>query len=89
MALAGCITTIFSVVAKNSHIEIVDLEATVDAKKPDEALTITEVKINVKVNANAPEEKIRRILGITLKQCPVETLYRQANIKMEIQLNGK
>jgi uncharacterized OsmC-like protein len=89
MALAGCITTIFSVVAKNSHVEIADLEAIVDAKKPDGASTITEAKITINVNANAPEEKLKRILRITLKQCPVETLYRQANIKMDIQLNGK
>ncbi len=88
MALAGCITTIFSVVAKNSHVEIADLEAIVDAKKPDGASTITEVKININVHANVPEDKLKRILRITLKQCPVETLYRQANIKMDIQLNG-
>ncbi len=89
MALAGCITTIFSVVAKNSHVEISDLEAIVEAKKPDEALTITEVKMNINVKSNAPEDKIKRILGITLKQCPVETLFRQANVRMDVQLNGK
>lgn len=88
MALAGCITTIFSVVAKNSHVEISDLEAIVEAKKPDEALTITEVNMNINVKSNAPEDKIKRILGITLKQCPVETLFRQANVRMDVRLNG-
>lgn len=89
MALAGCITTIFSVVAKNSHIEISDLEAIVEAKKPDDALTITEVNMNINVKSNVPEDKLKRILRITLKQCPVETLFRQANVKMDVKLNGE
>ena len=89
MALAGCITTIFSVVARNSKVDISDLEAIVEAEKPDNALTITEVRMNIKVKSDAPEDKIKKILRITLKQCPVETLFRQANVKMEVKLNGK
>ena len=89
MALAGCITTIFSVVAKNSHVKISDLEAIVEAKKPDDALTITEVKMNINVQSDAAEDKIKKILGITLKQCPVEKLFRQANVKMDVKLNGE
>ena len=89
MSLAGCITTIFSLVAKNSKVRIEHLEAIVDADKPDGASTITEVLINVNVKSDAPEDKIKKILGLTLKQCPVESLFRQAQIKMEVFLNGK
>ncbi len=89
MALAGCITTIFSVVAKNSQVDITDLEAVVEAEKPDDALTITEVRMNINVKSDAPEDKIKKILRITLRQCPVETLFRQANVIMDVKLNGK
>jgi uncharacterized OsmC-like protein len=86
MGLVGCITTIFSVVAKNSKVELKGLKAVVDAKKPDDAPTITEANITLTVKANAPEKKIRKIFEITLKQCPVEALYRQANVQIDIKL---
>ena len=89
MALAGCITTIFSLVAKNSKVNLEILEAIVNAEKPDGASTITEAKINLNVKSDAPEEKIGKILRMTLNQCPVESLFRQAQIKMEVMLNGK
>jgi len=89
MALAGCITTIFSLVAKNSKVKLEYLEAIVETEKPDEAITITEANINLNVKSDAPEDKINKILRITLKQCPVESLFRQAKVKMEVSLNGK
>ena len=89
MALAGCITTIFSVVAKNSKVGLSNLEAIVEVEKPDGALTITKVKMNINVKTDAPDDKIKRILRITLKQCPVETLFQQAKIRMDVKLNGK
>ena len=89
MALAGCITTIFSVVAKNSKVKVSDLEVIADAEKPDEALTITKVKMNVNITSNAPQDKLEKIFRITLRQCPVEALFRKANIDMDVKLNGK
>ena len=89
MALAGCITTIFSLVAKNSRVKLERLEAIVDADKPDGASTITKVIIYLNVDSDESEDKIKKILRLTLKQCPVESLFRQAKIEMEVFLNGK
>ena len=87
MALAGCITTIFSVVAKNSKVDLEMLNAIVDAEKTDGKPTISEAKINLNIKSNTPKDKLNKILKITLKQCPVETLFRQANVKMDVILN--
>jgi uncharacterized OsmC-like protein len=86
MGLVGCITIIFSVVAKNSKVKLERLTAVVDAEKPNDAPMITEANITLTVKADVPEKKIRKVHEITLKQCPVEALFRQANVKMDIKL---
>ena len=79
MSLAGCITTIFAVVAKKSRFEFDGLEAEVRGVKGNR--TIESVDIEVRVKASDPV-KAERVLKNTLKTCPVGILFEDAGVKI-------
>ena len=85
MALTGCVTTIFMVVAKAMHIEdkIESLKAVVDYQHPDGAPTITVANIKVTVKSPLDEKKLSKCLDKTLDICPVGKLFEQAGVKMD------
>ncbi len=88
MALAGCVTTIFMVVAKAMRIdkEIQSLKAEVDYNKPDDAPTVTTADILVTIGSELSEEKLTKCLNRTLDLCPVGKLFEQAGVKMDHKL---
>ena len=86
MALSGCISTIWAVVAKNSRLSYRDIEVVVDAEMPDGAHTITGAKAVVTVDSDEPREKIQRVLKKTMQVCPVGRLYEKAGIEIATQL---
>jgi uncharacterized OsmC-like protein len=86
MALAGCITTIFVVVAKSMRLQFDDLKAVVKAEKPEDAKTITEAITEIRVKSDAPLDRIQRCIDLTLPRCPVGNLFEQAKVKMEIKV---
>jgi len=83
MALAGCITTVYSLIAKKMRAEIEDLNVIVKAERPDGEATITKVEIEVKVKSRAPREMLSKMLNLTLKNCPVGALFEKAGVKIE------
>ena len=86
MGLAGCISTIWAVVAKNSRLSYRNIEVVVDAEMPDGAPTITGAKAVVTVDSDEPEEKLQRVLEKTMQVCPVGRLYEKAGIEIGTQL---
>jgi len=86
MGLAGCISTIWAVVAKNSRLSYRNIEVVVDAEMPDGAPTITGAKAMVTVDSDEPEEKLQRVLDKTMQVCPVGRLYEKAGIEIGTQL---
>jgi len=86
MSLAGCVSTIWAVVAKNSKCSYRKMIVELDIDKPDNEPTFTTGKIHVKVDSDESEDKLKRILDKTLKACPVGRLFEQANLNFPTSL---
>ena len=86
MALSGCISTIWAVVATNSKVSYDRLLVVVEADKPDDQPTVTAVRCVVTVDSKEPRERLQRTLDKTMNTCPVGKLYEKAGIPMEIRL---
>ena len=86
MGLAGCISTIFAIVAANSGLVFSGLNVTVDAEKSDGSPTITAARAKVTIVSAEPEERIRRVLDKTMKTCPVGLLYEKAGVEIGVEL---
>lgn len=81
MALAGCVSTIWAVVAKNSNVPYRKMIVEMDIDKPDSAPTFTGGSITVTVDSDESEDRLKRILDKTLQACPVGKLFEQAGIE--------
>lgn len=86
MSFAGCYATIFALVARKMKIPLKDLEVKMEAIKPEEAKTITEVNTEVSVKADVPPDMIQKIHDITLENCPVGILFKNAGVKISYSL---
>jgi putative redox protein len=86
MSLAGCITTIWAIIAANSKVEYRDITAEVDASKPSGEKTITTAKAVVTVHSDDDEKKLERCLDKTMKTCPVGLLFEKAGVEIETEL---
>lgn len=86
MALAGCISTIFAVVAKNSGVTYRKLIVELDLQKPDSAPTFTASSGVAKIDSDEPIEKLERIMDKTMQACPVGRLFEQAGIETDLKL---
>jgi uncharacterized OsmC-like protein len=81
MSYAGCIATIFALMAKKMRVHLKDLQVKMEAVKPDEAGTITEASFDILVEAVASEDRIQRIFELTREHCPVGKLFEKAGVK--------
>lgn len=79
MALSGCVSTIFAMVAKNSGLEFESLSVDVDAVKGAETIESADIVVSVKT---ADADKAEKVLEKTLKACPVGVLYEKAGVKI-------
>lgn len=86
MALSGCISTIFAIVANNSNVHYHKFTVDLDAEKPDDAPTITAVSGKVYVQSKDDKDKIQRVLDKTMKACPVGRLYEKAGVEVDLSL---
>ena len=81
MSYAGCFATIFALTAKKMRVPLKDLEVKLEAKKSEEAGTITEAAFNITVKAEAPKDRVQRIFQLTLENCAVGKLFEKAGVK--------
>jgi len=88
MSYAGCLATIFALTAKKMRVSLKDLEVKVEAIKSEKEGTITEASIDVKIKIDAPEDRIQRILNLTLKNCPVGKIFEKAGIKLNYRIEN-
>jgi len=86
MALSGCVSTIWAVVARNSNVSYERLTVQVEADKPDDQPTITAARALVTVESSEPAEKLERTLEKTMRACPVGQLYEKAGIPIQTKL---
>jgi uncharacterized OsmC-like protein len=86
MALAGCVSTIWAVVAKNSKVSYRKVLVQIEADKGDSDPTFTEVSAKVTVDSEEEQSKLERILDKTMKACPVGRLFEQAGLEIKTEL---
>ncbi len=87
MSHAGCYVTIAALTAKKMRISLKGLSVDVEAVKTDDAGTITEETFNIEIKADAPEDRIRRLHELTVKNCPVDILLHKAGVKVTYNVN--
>jgi uncharacterized OsmC-like protein len=83
MALSGCISTIFAVVASNSNLAFSSLKVVVDAGKGEKTIESAGAKVYVKTD---DEKKAARVLEKTMGLCPVGLLYEKAGVQIKTEL---
>lgn len=88
MSYAGCYATIFVLTAQKMRVTLGDLEVKTIGIKSEEAGTITEVSFDIKVKADAPEDRIQRIHELTVKSCPVGKIFDKAGVKTTYELSA-
>jgi uncharacterized OsmC-like protein len=86
MSHAGCYVTICALTAKKMRLPLKVATVEVEAVKTEEAGTITEETFNIEIKADAPDDRIRRLHDLTVKNCPVDILLQKAGVKIEYNL---
>jgi uncharacterized OsmC-like protein len=86
MSLAGCISTIWAKVAANSNVGYRTIEVEVDLEEGNGASPFTDATAVVRVDSDASEEMLERVLRKTMEACPVGQLFEQAGVEVHASL---
>lgn len=86
MALSGCVSTIWAVVAKNSGVSYRKVVVELDLEKGDKDPTFTGGSGIVRVDSDEDDAKLQKVLDKTLAACPVGRLFEQAGIETPVKL---
>lgn len=86
LSLAGCIMTIFALVAKKRRLKFEGMSVELDAQRPEGAPTITSVEGILRISTSAPRADVETTLEITLRTCPVGVLYKRAHVPVRVRL---
>jgi putative redox protein len=82
MSYAGCIVTIFKIIAEKRRINFECLEVEVVANKPDGSKTIESIEFITKVKSDADQKSLEKVLDLTSLTCPVGVLWKQAGLEL-------
>ena len=85
LSLAGCISTIFALVADRRRLLFEGMTVDLEAIRPDHSPTITAVEGTARIVTDAPAEDVAIALNITLRTCPVGVLFHQAGIPVHVR----
>lgn len=80
MSLAGCIETIFAMVAPKMRLTFDALEVEAVARIEEGAPTISHVDYVLRIKTEASEEKVAKCLDTVEKTCPVGVLFSKAGV---------
>ena len=89
MSLAGCITTIFKMIAVKRHLEFSALKVELDCEKANDDITITKIKGTAEIVTSASDTEAQTILNLTLKTCSVGAFFKEAGIPVYLDLRVK
>ena len=84
-SLAGCISTIFALVAEKRHLPYEGLTVTLVGERPEGAATLTAIEGTVHVTTSAPREDVETALRLALRTCPVGVLMERAGLPIRIR----
>lgn len=86
LSLAGCITTIFALIARKRRLGFQGMSIALEADRPEKAPTITRVRGTLRVHTKADLPEVETVLRLTLKTCPVGVVFEKAQIPVEVSL---
>ncbi|MHA1540238.1 MAG: OsmC family protein [Alphaproteobacteria bacterium] len=86
MTLAGCVTTIFALMAKKMRVSFSGIEAVVESQKSPETGTIGTSIIHAVVTSSDPKEKVEKCFAKTMDMCPVGRLFEKAGVDVQATL---
>jgi len=84
LSLAGCISTIFALVARKRRLSFTGLTVSLTAERAAGAPTIQRVHGKLEVETKASKEEAETVLRLTLKTCPMGVLFEQAHIPVDV-----
>jgi len=84
LSLAGCINTIFVLVARRRRLAFQGLTVALEAERPEGAATITRVHGTLRIRTRATPADVETVLRLTLRTCPVGVLFEKAGIPVEV-----
>jgi putative redox protein len=84
LALAGCITTTFALVARKRRFAFQGMTVALEAERPSGAPTITRVRGTLRLRTRAGQGEVETALRLTLKTCPVGVIFERAGIPVEV-----
>ena len=86
MSFAGCVATIFVLMAKKTRVKINDLEVNVRAEKSEKLKTIAKTNYVVIVRSSENEDRLKRVFDLTRVNCPVGILFEKAGVEISFKL---
>jgi uncharacterized OsmC-like protein len=86
MSFAGCVATIFVLMAKKTRVKINDLEVNVRAEKSEKLKTIAKTNYEVIVRSSENEDRLKRVFDLTRVNCPVGILFEKAGVEISFKL---
>jgi len=89
MALAGCVATIFKLIAGKRRLEFSSLRVEIEAEKPKDAKTVTGFKGLLEIETSASREEVEKTFKTTLENCPVGVIFENAGVKGEWEIKVK
>ncbi len=84
LSLAGCIMTIFGLVAHKRKLRYRDLRIALKAERPPGAPTIRRVDGTLEIRTEASKEEVETALRLTIKICPIGVLLEQAHVPVDV-----
>lgn len=87
MIFAGCIATIFTLMAHKRRVELKELEIKMEAEKPENSNMIGKVDFTLFVTTDASEKEIDHLLRLTKEYCPVGQLFLHAEVDIDYNVN--
>ena len=85
LSLAGCITTVFALVAEKRRLKFDALTIDLDATRPHGAPTITSVDGVLRITTSASRADVQTALDLTLRTCPAGVMYERAGIPVRLR----
>lgn len=86
MSHAGCYATIAALTAEKMRLKLRGCEVKVESLKSQETGTISEETFDIVFKLDAPEDRIKRLHELTLKNCPVGILFEKAGVETKYNL---
>jgi putative redox protein len=85
LSLAGCITTIFALVAKKRRLSFESMRVDLEAQRPRGSPTIASVEGTFHLTSRADPGDVATALELTLRTCPVGVLFERAHVPVHVR----